>query len=250
MSAPVPGSPGSTKSGPSSPSLLPCVLLRKGKVCLPSEEGPVDALSPSGTPYDPFDVVDRLVRSYPVIYVVDLDGIERGEPQLDYLQELAREATVWVDAGVRNADQAIDVLVAGAAKAVLSSATLEGPKEVRRAWRLSTDVAFELEIGRSGPRLRGDWSATDAVSVVAQVRETGVSEIVLSPREIDVDWSLVRTIASSGPVWVNGSFVPADAARLSETGASGGIFHLDGLLREREHPLPSSTSPTSSRGAR
>ncbi len=233
-----------------SPSLLPCLLLRKGKVCLPSEEGPVAALSSSGAPYDPFEVLDRLVGSYPVVYVVDLDGIERGEPQLDYLQELSREATVWADAGVRNADQAIDVLVAGAAKAILSSATLEGPREVRRAWRLSTDVAFELELGRGGARLRGDWPSTDPVKVAAQIRETGVSEIVLSPREIEVDWSLVRSLAAQGPVWVDGPFVPSDEPRLPETGAAGGIFHLDRFLKGEQEPLRSSPSRSTARGAR
>lgn len=194
--------------------------------------------------------MDRLVSQFPIIYVVDLDGIERGDPQLDYLQELSREATVWADAGVRTADQAIDVLVAGAARAVLSSATLGGPRELRRAWKLSSELIFEIETTVQGTRLRGDWPTSDPVGIADLVRQAGLSEVVLSPREIDVDWALVRTIAATGPVWVNGSFSTGDAPRLAENGASGGIFHLNGLLRHQEQPLPSGRGAPRPPGAR
>ncbi len=232
------------------PSLLPCLLLRRGQVCLPSPDGPLVAHTPSGQTYDPFDVVDQLARDHPIIYVVDLDGIERGQPQLDYLQELTREATIWADAGVRNADQAIDVLVAGVSRVILSSATLVGPREVRRAWRLSTDIVFELDLGPSGLRLKGEWPVASPREVASLVREVGVTDLVLSPREIDVDWSLVRDVATAGPVWVDGSFSLNERGRLAESGASGGIFHLDGILGREEKPLASAPPPPRTRSAR
>lgn len=237
-------------SGPADRPLLPCLLLRKGQVCLPSDDGPIAARNPAGQPLDPFEVVDQLVRSYPIVYVVDLDGIEKGDPQLDYLQELSRDATIWVDAGVRTSDQAIDVLVAGASKAILSSATIAGPREIRRAWRLSTDLAFELELSDQGPRLRGEWPVTSAREVAALARETGLTDLVVSPRGVEVDWSLVQDLGRAGPVWVDGSFDPSDKARLAEAGASGGIFHLSGLFGAPSEPLPSLGTPLSQRGAR
>ena len=91
------------------PGLIPCLLLRGGQVYLPGPSGPVPARSAAPATFDPFDVVDRLTPEYSLLYVVDLDGIDRSDPQLDYLQELSRDIALWVDAGVRSSDQAIDL---------------------------------------------------------------------------------------------------------------------------------------------
>ncbi len=178
-----------------------------------------------------FDITDRLSPTFPLLYFGDLDGLEENDPQLEYIQELSRDMPLWVDSGVRKADQAIDVLVAGAQKAVLSSAYLRGPKELRRAWKLSTELLFEVEVveGRLG-RVDPGWDTTDPLDIVRVAREVGVESIVVSPRETDPDWSMVRTLAAGGPTWVDGTFTPNDVSRLAAAGAAGGIFHLDAVL--------------------
>jgi hypothetical protein len=215
------------------------MMLRKGQVCVPGEDGPVVAHDGNGAPFDPFDVVDRLLPDHHRMYLVDLDGIERGQPQLAYLQELSRDITLWVDAGVPTADAAIDILVAGAERAVLSTAFLRGPGEIRKAWKLSTDWVFELETSPTGSLVAStDWLTRDPATIVASVRETGLTDVVLSPREREPDWSLVALLARGGPTWVDGSFTRADAGRLAPAGAAGGIFHLDALLAS---PAPAPT---------
>ncbi len=191
----------------------------------------------SGAPYDVFDVIDRLTPTYSLLYLADLDGLERNDPQLEYIQELSRDIPLWVDAGVRKADQAIDVIVAGAQKAVLSSAYLRGPRELRRAWRLSTELVFELET-TNGSVLPVDpgWKSSDPLEIVRAAREVGVESVVVSPRETEPDWSLIRSIAGGGPTWVDGSFTPASASQLSAVGATGGIFHLDAVLASMDAP--------------
>jgi len=206
-------------------------MLRDGRVCLPGPDGPVAAKNPAGEFYDPFEVVDRLTEKYSLLYVVDLDGIEQEAAQLDYLQELSRDITLWVDAGVRTADQAIDVLVAGARRAVLSTAYLLGPKELRRAWRLSTQLAFEVEL--DGPVVSAahqSWETRDPYELLTTVHEVGLERFVLSTRDGAIDWGLVRKLTPIGPTWIDGSFSPAEAPQLAPAGARGGIFHLDGLL--------------------
>jgi len=179
-----------------------------------------------------------------MLYLVDLDGVEHGDPQLDYLQEIARDITIWVDAGVRVADQAIDVLVTGARRAVLSSAYLNGPRQLKRAWRLSTELVFELEF--EGGRLAladPSWGTEDALELARIVRAAGPDHVIVSPRETDPDWSTVAQIAAGGPTWVDGSFVPSDVARLSTARARGGIFHIDEILQHwNEQPLPEASA--------
>ena len=215
--------------------MVPCLLIRRGEVCLPGPDGPVPARRASGGEFDIFDIVDRLSPHFPLLYLADLDGLEENDPQLEYVQELSRDMSLWVDSGVRKADQAIDVLVAGAQKAVLSSAYLRGPKELRRAWRLSTELVFEVETvdGRLG-KVDPSWETTDPVEIVRMAREVGVGSVVLSPRETDPDWSLVSALSAGGPTWVDGSFTIGDATRLSVAGAAGGIFHIDAILAEMD----------------
>jgi uncharacterized protein related to proFAR isomerase len=220
-------------SGPASlsPRLVPCVLLRKGRICRPGSTGPEIALDREGKPFDIFDVVDHLTARYRMLYVVDLDGIEHNEPQLDYLQEVAREAEVWVDAGPANADQVIDILVTGARRAVLSTAYLRNGRELRRAWKLSTDLAFEIEMSEGRLVARDPaWQAEGPVAVARSARDVGIAEVVVSPRGTDPDWTLIRQLTADGAIWVNGTFEASQLARLAETGAVGGIFHIESEL--------------------
>lgn len=229
--------------------LVPCLLLRKGQVCLPGPEGPVQVRTKRGPLLDPFDVIDLLRPQYERLYLVDLDGIEKGSPQLEYIQELSRDIDLWVDAGVPTADSAIDILVAGAQRAVLSSSHLRGPVELRRAWRLSTDWVFEAEIvegtvQNSGPA----WESADARALAEAARTVGITDVVLSPREQDPDWDLVRRVSEGGPTWVDGSFTAAEEPQLRQAGAAGGIFHLDLLLADllsstMTSPLPDLSVP-------
>lgn len=231
---------------------MPCMLLRGGQVCVPGPDGPVVARTSGGSAVDPFDVVDRLSKDFSMLYLVDLDGVEHGDPQLDYLQEISRDMTLWVDGGVRVADQAIDILVTGARRAVLSSAYLHGPRQLKRAWRLSTELVFELEFeaGRLALADTG-WGVTDPVELARIVREVGLDHLIVSPREVEPDWSMVARIAEVGPTWVDGSFAVADRGRLENTHAAGGIFHIDELLKQwDETPLPKSPSPTGRTPAR
>ena len=213
--------------------LLPCLLISHGRIMVPGEGGPVVARDAGRSPYDLFDVSDRLMAEYRRLYLVDLDGVDQDRPQLDYLQEIARAGEVWVDAGVRSADQAIDVLVGGAQRAVLSTAFLRSEKELKRAWRLSSDVLFEIEI-RDGkvPSPAEEWTGRTPSEVAAAVRALGPTDLVLSFREAAVDWATVRPIAQGGPVWVNGTFERDQAADLAEAGCHGGIFHIDRFLSE------------------
>ncbi len=175
--------------------------------------------------------------TYPFLYFADLDGLEENDPQLEYIQELSREMPLWVDSGVRKSDQAIDVLVAGAQKAVLSSAYLRGPKELRRTWKLSPEVVFEVETveGRLG-KVDPGWETVDPLEIIRIAREVGVQSVVVSPRETDPDWPLVSAISAGGATWVDGTFNSNDIPRLITAGAAGGIFHLDSVLASMDAP--------------
>jgi Histidine biosynthesis protein len=208
------------------PELIPILMIASGRVMTPGPDGPVAVLGPNDKPVDLFETADALIAEYRRLYVVDLDGIERSAPQLDYLQELARGGELWVDAGPRKGDDVADVLVAGATRAILSTARIRSALEVKRAYRLSPDLLLEIEIRSKLVHARANsWAGTMPAAVAKEIREVGVTDLVISPREEPVDWALVRDLSLGGPVWVDGTFEQTEGEALRSSGARGGFFH-------------------------
>ncbi len=207
---------------------------------IPGESGPVEARTPNGHRVDLFDFTDYLAAKYRRIYVVDLDGIEHNRPQLDYLQELTKDTDVWIDGGTSSGDGVIDILVAGARRAVVGPSRLRDPRELKRALALTTELAFEIELDAGGAvRRRAGWPE-EIPAILDAARGLGITEVILSPRVDPVDWRLAAEIASGGSLWVDGTLERSEEGRLAEIGASGGLFHVPGELPrfEAEGPPP------------
>ena len=207
---------------------MPNLYLDSGHIVVPDTGKFRPVLDPAGKKADPFEVADRLVAKYQRFCVVDLEGLRRNRAQLEYLQELSRSGELWVDAGIRTGDQVIDILVTGARRAVLSTGYLLGPKELRRAWRLSTEILFAVETDGPVVRSRGnDWDGQPASEAVANARAIGVADIVLRSHNGPVDWPLVRQLSSAGPIWVGDEGESALRSGLPTVGAAGGFFDPD-----------------------
>ncbi|HTT35954.1 MAG TPA: HisA/HisF-related TIM barrel protein [Thermoplasmata archaeon] len=219
--------PGSETASAIRSLLMPCLLLDNGRVMAPGPDGPVVARTPTGDRYDVLDVTDQLAARFGRVYVVDLDGIEHDRPQLDYLQEISRATETWIDAGVRSSEQAIDIVVAGAFRTVVSSAYLESASELEKTWKLSSEIAFEVELDGGRPTARApEWREASAIDIARAARSVGPAELVVSPRGHPVDWEMIRQLASGGPVWVDGTFEADEVDRIRSAGATGGIFHI------------------------
>ena len=220
--APIPG------PGLGIPDLIPILMLDRGHVMTPAPDGPVRAHGEFGKPRDVFETIDELAASSPRVYIMDLAGIEHGNPELDYLQELSRGVELWVDAGAQDGGDVADLLVAGATRVTMSTSRIRSAKEIARAFQLSPQLMFEIEIRAGGvsSRPRG-WSGLAPLSVWEEVRTIGLRDLILSPRETSVDWSMVRQLSGAGSVWVDGSFEQTDAAKLKVAGCRGGFYHPD-----------------------
>jgi hypothetical protein len=203
--------------------------------------------APDGQFRDILDVADAVTPQYDGLYITDLDGRRKGEPQLDYLQELARDADVWLDAGVRRADDAIDGLVTGARRVVLSTATLSSARDLRRAWKMSTEIIFEIVVAADGSVLGidSDWGGHPPAEVATSARAIGIDTILYTPRTHAVDWALVRTLAAVGPTWVGGGYRPVDAASLADSSAAGAVYHLPTDLLIGSTPSPTEAGEVS-----
>lgn len=219
--------------------LVPNLYLDSGDV-VEAESGRFDpVLDEAGKKVDPFEVADRLTARYHRFCVVDLEGLRRNRAQLDYLQELSRSGELWVDAGVRTGDQVIDILVTGARRTILSTAFLLGPKELRRAWRLSTEILFAVESEGGAVRPRGnEWDGQPVNETVGSARALGIIDVVIRNRTSLTDWALVGQLAARGPIWVDGGSEAVLDTRLPSVGAVGGFFDPSRSLLLGEEEIP------------
>lgn len=181
------------------------------------------ALDEDGHAPDLFDTSDALMRQYGRIYLHDIQGLRRGRAQLDYIQEISREAELWVDAGIEDAGDATDIIVAGAARAVLSTARLRSAEELETAWQLTPDLLLEIRTDRGALVAKGEgWGPTSA-AIAERSRTLGIPEVLLDYGDGPIDWADVGRIAENGPAWITGGYRPEQHDRLLRSGAAGAV---------------------------
>ncbi len=63
--------------------------------------------------------VSKRVEKDSLLYVLDLDGIERNNPNLELYQRLTEHCILWIDNGPRRIDDVMDTIMAGATNITL-----------------------------------------------------------------------------------------------------------------------------------
>lgn len=125
------------------------------------------------------DLISRLSAEHDILYVSDEDGIERNKPQLDLVREVCDEIPTIYEAGVRFSQNVIDVLVTGAEKAVIGTATLADLDELRGAFKLSENIILKADyrdgILGSGPSIGG----RAFLDLSRDVLDIGIGEMIV-----------------------------------------------------------------------
>ena len=58
--------------------------------------------------------ISEYIKEDEVLYILDLDGIEKGKLNLCIFQELSSKYQLWIDCGPRNIGDVVDIFMAGA----------------------------------------------------------------------------------------------------------------------------------------
>lgn len=129
------------------------------------------------------EFASKLSDQFKKVYIADLDGISRNKPQLDVAREICEEIPTFYEGGVRFASNVIDMLITGAEKCVIGTATLQSLDDLRGAFKLSENITFKVDF-RDGilsfdPHIAG----RAFLDLSRDVAEIGVSDIVV-PMEL------------------------------------------------------------------
>jgi hypothetical protein len=88
--------------------IIPLIAVKKGKL-LDGKDG--EPLS--------LDALFSQVEKDSLLYVLDLDGLEHNNPNLELYQHLTEQCTLWIDDGPRRIDDVMDTIMAGATNLTL-----------------------------------------------------------------------------------------------------------------------------------
>ena len=159
------------------------------------------------------------------LHIVDLDGARTGVgTNRDLVLEVVRNASCPVQAGggLRGMDDVVEVLAAGASRAVLGTVALEEPEELKRACRrFGERIAVSLD-ARGGELTSHGWTVGSGMPLLDAVRtfsEAGVSMFIYT----DVS----RDGTMSGPNLAGVSRLAQETSL--PVVASGGVGTLDEL---------------------
>lgn len=98
---------------------------------------PVVHLDKNGFPeypgVDTETALTQLARRFGRVAVVDVIGVRSNDADLEFVSYAAPRRPLWVDAGSRFADDAMDLFVAGATTVTLRWNTLDSPDELEEA---------------------------------------------------------------------------------------------------------------------
>jgi phosphoribosylformimino-5-aminoimidazole carboxamide ribonucleotide (ProFAR) isomerase len=121
----------------------------------------------------------KLADKFEKLYVADDDGIGKNKPQLDVVQELCDEIPTLYEGGVRVAGNVIDMLITGAEKAVVGTATLMSLDELRGAFKLSENITLKVDYRDGIVSFDPSIAGRAFLHLSRDLRSIGVSDIVV-----------------------------------------------------------------------
>lgn len=126
-------------------------------------------------------LASELSDKFEKVYVEDLDGIDRNKPQLDIVQEICDEIPTLYEGGARFAGNVIDLLITGAEKAVVGTATLVSLEELRGAFKLSENITFKVDFRDGIVSFDPTIARRDFLALAREVKDIGVGEFIVPP---------------------------------------------------------------------
>ena len=161
------------------------------------------------------ELASKLTDKFERVYVSDLDGIEKNKPQLDVVQEICDELPTLYEGGMRYASNVIDLLITGAERAVVGTATLVSLEDLRGAFKLSENIILKVDYRDGIVSFDPHIAGRAFLDLSRDVREVGVDEIVVP---MDLAKQAAEAKAQFG--FSLGVFAPmSERSRLEKLGA-------------------------------
>ena len=160
------------------------------------------------------ELLSRISSRHEMLYVTDEDGVERNKPQLDLAREICDEIPTMYEAGVRFGQNVIDVIIAGAEKAVVGTAPLASLVELRGAFKLSENIILKADYRDGILGSDASLGGRAFIDLSRDALDIGVGEMVV-PRALATEASRAKEELG----FTLGVFAPkAEESRMADLG--------------------------------
>lgn len=215
--------------------IIPAINLFKGLPVIRETDGYKPLLDSNEKKMDTHELIDELKARFNKVLITDINGISRDKPQLELFRNISTKIKLWIDAGSRTRDGAIDILVAGAEKVVLGTKTLSSLEELEKVVELSENVILGIDYddGIVSPKKRiRDMSPLD---LAGEAKNLGIEDIIFTDLKhlasdanfsIDVGTTLLR---SGLKIYFHGRFYGGTEV-LKDMNLAGVIIEVETLL--------------------
>jgi len=122
-------------------------------------------------------------RGFEKLYVMDIDGIEKNKPQLDIIQRLADDFTIYYEAGPRRGANIVDVVIAGAEMAYMNTASMVSLHDLKIALSYTENVGLKIDWNNGVLGNGEDIIDSDLNRIMKKSNEIGIVDFVF-PVEI------------------------------------------------------------------
>ncbi len=174
-------------------------------------------------------MADARLTDPPTLYVADLDAIEGQPPHLELFSSLAGlDLLLWVDAGVRTADDVPQLLAAGVDTIIVGLETVSGPDALAAILddAGSQRVCFGLDLKNQRPMgdPKASWGTDDPFRLVRRAIDLGVQKVLV------LDLARIGTGTGTGTESLI-SAIRQESPTSLELIAGGGVSGLSDLHR-------------------
>lgn len=167
------------------------------------------------------------------LYVADLDGIQRGVPSQAIIEDLSgHDFEIWLDAGIRQPQDAEPLFASGAAKIIAGLESLAGPESLAELVRQfgSARMVFSLDLKAGRPLGSLEvWPDPSPIGIVQSAQAAGVTQIIVL--------DLASVGECRGPSTLPLCDVIHRALPDVQLVTGGGIRHVEDLRLLRSHEI-------------
>lgn len=214
---------------------VPAVSLLYGQPVILKSKEYVTLKSKDGKEMDITDLIDELKGLYDKVLVTDLNGITRDRPQLEILKGICSKMSLWVDAGSRYGEGAIDILITEADKVVLATKTLRKLEELGNALELSENIILGIDYDDGIVSPNKDIRDMTPLTLVKEAEDIGIDTFIFTDMKnlssgTRFTINEARTLLSPERlVYVHGRF-ESNTGGLEGMGLAGAVIEVEHLL--------------------
>lgn len=187
------------------------------------------------------------------VFMYDLSGINRANPNFDVMRALVKRCDVWLDLGAREADEIMDGYMLDVERVVVGSKTMPSLDTFIEAFGLSNEILPSVDWDGRVVWRDSRETRTDLKEVLESLRSVGFRSLcVIDLRRLGTEsgpdpqvMELLQAIDAE--IYLGGGLRETDIAALKEAGFAGGLVDpytpvVRSILQppRREEPVPQS----------